>query len=206
MSKTNHRSQIIWFVSNSSEMKWRLFSLGIHRKTCPSCSRRRRATSTVQHFAARSARSSSSSRPWPTSSGSPWNSPTPHSDSFWGKSESHLIAGDKLWPSRILWWHNFVSSPPSTCSLGFSNDTILCQVLLPLAVSDSPMTQFCVKSSFHLQSQILQWRNFVSTENPRMQLLSDYWGMTHICVIMKSEYAIFVATKKLADGATYFVS
>ena len=84
--------------------------------------------------------------------------------------------------SRILWWHKFVSSPPSSCSLGFS------------------MTQICIKpSSSHLQSWILDVAflcqinirdcNFMRDDmfffvNKKKSETATSWGKTHFCVII----------------------
>ena len=88
---------------------------------------------------------------------------------------------------------------------------------LQVAVSDSLMTQFCVKSSLHLQSRIFndailcqvlfpQDCNFLRDDTFLCQLkirdcnfLKDDADLCHC----ESEYAILVATKKLSDGATY---
>ena len=89
--------------------------------------------------------------------------------------------------------------------------------LLQVAVSDSLMTQFCVKSSLHLQSRIFndailcqvlfpQDCNFLRDDTFLCQLkirdcnfLKDDADLCHC----ESEYAILVATKNLSDGATY---
>ena len=123
---------------------------------------------------------------------------------FWCSQNVQVLPGGRQQPSKRLLrpspWSSGLRQPAAaSCSLGFS------------------MTQFCVKYSFHLQCRILDdtilcqvllvgkrmaWHIFASSWIG----VCNFWGMTHFCVNHDSEYAIPVATKKLADGATYFVS